>query len=340
MLLVMSSMSRESMEEKTVAGGEDTLPLAAGNVPVRAGSWWRRGALRRLNLPLVVWLLLCLIWGSTWLFIKLGLRDLPPFTFAGVRFVIASLILAVVVAIRRRPLPRTRRELGLIALTGLLAFTINYGLVFWGEQRISSGLPAILQTIIPVFGLVIAHYYLPEERITWPKLFGVLLGIAGVALIFSNQMTTEGPAALQGSVAIVIGAFAVAYANVLVKAYGARIDSATLALGQMICGVIPLLIIGITTEGNPLKLEWTPLALLSLGYLALVGSAIAFLLYYWLVRNIKVTNTMLIPLVTPLIAVTLGMLVLHEGLTWRIAVGGAGIMSGIGLIVTRRMRHG
>ena len=100
------------------------------------------------------------------MFIKLGLQDLPPFTFAGVRFIIAALIVAVVVVWRRKPLPRTRSEWGLIALTGFLSFTINYGTVFWGETRISSGLAAILQTIIPVFGLILAHYYLPEERIT------------------------------------------------------------------------------------------------------------------------------------------------------------------------------
>lgn len=336
----MSTISRESLENKIAVAGADEILLPAEGRIVPTIPWQQRGVLRRLNVPLLVWLLLCLIWGSTWLFIKLGLQDLPPFTFAGVRFVIAALILGAVVALRRRPLPHGRAEWGLIVVTGLLSFTINYGVVFWGETRISSGLAAILQTITPVFGLVIAHYYLPEERITWLKLGGVMLGIAGVALIFSNQMTHEGPAALWGSVAIVIGAFSVAYASVLVKARGGRIDSATLALGQMVCGMIPLLLIGITTEGNPFKIRWTPLALLSLGYLALVGSAIAFLLYYWLVRNTKVTNTMLIPLVTPLIAVVLGMLVLDESLTWRVAIGGAIIMSGISLIVTRRMKHG
>ncbi|HEY0405082.1 MAG TPA: EamA family transporter [Pyrinomonadaceae bacterium] len=336
----MSTISRESLENKIAIAGADEMLLPAESSIVQTIPWQQRGVLRRLNVPLLVWLLLCLIWGSTWLFIKLGLQDLPPFTFAGVRFVIAALILAVVVAWRRKPLPRGRKDWGLIVVTGILSFSINYGVVFWGETRISSGLAAILQTIIPVFGLVIAHYYLPEERITVLKLCGVLLGIAGVALIFSNQMTHEGPAALWGSVAIVIGAFSVAYANVLVKARGGRIDSATLALGQMICGLIPLLLIGITTEGNPFKMRWTTLALVSLGYLALVGSAIAFLLYYWLVRNIKVTNTMLIPLATPLIAVMLGMMVLGESLTWRIAVGGLVMMSGIGLIVTRRMKHG
>jgi drug/metabolite transporter (DMT)-like permease len=297
-------------------------------------------ASHKSKLPIIVWLVLALIWGSTWLFIKLGLEDLPPFTFAGIRFVIAAIILLLIVAIRRRPLPKDWRDWALIAGTGFLAFAINYGLLFWGEQRTSSGLAAILQTIIPVFGLVLAHLHLPEERITPEKLFGVVLGIGGVALIFSNQMATEGQAAFQGSVAIVIGAFGAAYSNVLIKARGGRLDYAVLAAGQMIFGLIPLLIVGILFEGNPLELRWTWLALISLFYLALVGSAVAFLLYYWLVRHMEVTKTMLIALVTPLIAVGLGMLVRGEELTWRIAVGGFCIMAGIGVIVLRRLKRG
>ena len=292
-----------------------------------------------MSRPVIVWLLLSLIWGSTWLFIKLGLQDLPPFTFAGVRFVIAAAILLIVIAVRRVPLPRERRDWLLIAMTGLMAFTVNYGLLFWGEQRTSSGLAAILQTIIPAFGLVIAHYYLPDERITPSKVCGIALGIVGVALIFSDQASVEGTQALVGSAAIVVGAFCVAYSNVLVKARARHIEPAVLAAGQMICGLVPLLLIGVTLEGNPFTFRWTPLALASLLYLALVGSAVAFLLFYWLVRNMDVTKTMLIPLVTPPIAVLVGWLVLDEGLTWRTATGALGIMSGIALIVTRKKRE-
>ncbi len=160
-----------------------------------------------MSRPVIVWLILSLIWGSTWLFIKLGLEDLPPFTFAGVRFVIAAAALLVVIAVRRVPLPRERRDWLLIALTGVLAFTVNYGLLFWGEGRTSSGLAAILQTIIPAFGLGIAHFYLPDERITPWKIGGLALGIAGVVLIFSDQASAEGKSALAGSAAIVTGAF-------------------------------------------------------------------------------------------------------------------------------------
>jgi drug/metabolite transporter (DMT)-like permease len=292
-----------------------------------------------MSAPVIVWLILCLIWGSTWLFIKLGLQDLPPFTFAGVRFVVAAAILLVVIAVRRVPLPRARRDWGLIALTGVMAFSVNYGLLFWGEHRTSSGLAAILQTIIPAFGLVIAHYYLPDERITLWKVCGIVLGIAGVALIFSDQASVKGTSALAGSAAIVVGAFCVAYSNVLVKARARHIEPAVLAAGQMICGLVPLLLVGVTFEGNPFAFHWTPLAVASLLYLALVGSAIAFLLFYWLVRNMDVTKTMLIPLVTPPIAVFLGWLVLDEGLTWRTAAGALGIMSGIALIVTRKKKE-
>jgi drug/metabolite transporter (DMT)-like permease len=286
----------------------------------------------------LVWLLLCLIWGSTWLFIKLGLKDLPPLTFAGIRFVIAAIILLVIIAVRRVPLPNKRRDLLLLALTGVLSFSLNYGLVFWGEQYITSGLAALLQSTLPAFGLIIAHYYLPGERMTLPKIAGVLLGVFGVGVIFSNQLQVAGPRALWGSAALVLSAFCAAYANVLVKTYGLNLQPSVLAAGQMVFGLVPLLLIGIPLEGNPLHYHWTAMAVTSLFYLAIVGTVIAFLLYYWLVHNMDVTKTMLIALVTPVGAVILGVLILKEELHWRTLFGGAMIITGIGLIVLRRTR--
>jgi drug/metabolite transporter (DMT)-like permease len=286
----------------------------------------------------LVWLVLCLIWGSTWLFIKLGLEDLPPLTFAGIRFVIAAIFLLVLIALRRVPFPRKRRDLMLLAVIGILSFSLNYGLVFWGEQYISSGLAALLQSTLPAFGLIIAHYYLPGEPMTLPRIAGVVMGVIGVGVIFSNQLRVSGPKALWGSAALVLSAFCAAYANVLVKAYCRHIDPAVLAAGQMMFGLIPLFLIGIPLEGNPFRFHWTPMALVSLLYLAIVGTVIAFSLYYWLVQNMKVTDTMLIALVTPVVAVVLGMIVLKETLEWRTLAGGLMIISGIALIVLRRPR--
>ena len=287
----------------------------------------------------LVWLTLCGIWGSTWLFIKLGLADLPPLTFAGIRFVIACLILASLIWIRRLPLPRLSSDWLLLALTGVMSFSVNYGLLFWGEQYISSGLAALLQATIPAFGLVIAHYYLPAERITPLKIVGIVLGVVGVAIVFSNQLSVAGGKALAGSVALVCSSAAVAYSNVLVKARAKHLNPTILAAGQMFFGLIPLFIIGVPFEGNPLHFRWTTMALFSLFYLAVVGSVIAFLLYYWLVHNMEVTKSMLIALVTPVVAVILGMLVLNEELSWRTVVGGVLIMFGIALIVVQRSQR-
>ena len=284
----------------------------------------------------VVWLILCVIWGSTWLFIKLGLADLPPLTFAGIRFVLASLILVAMILARGVRWPRTRHDWLLIAIVGFLQFTLNYGLVFWGEQHISSGLAAVLQSTFPAFGLVIAHLYLPYERMTPAKVGGVLLGVLGIIIIFSDQLHIAGHLALFGSVALVASAFFGSYSNVLVKAYGTKIDPQVLAAGQMICGFPPLLIVGIATEGNPFHIHWTTTALISLAYLVVVGSVIAFGLYYWLVRHMEVTKTMLIALVTPVVAVVLGMIVLHERLNWRLFAGGACIIGGLSMIVLRK----
>jgi drug/metabolite transporter (DMT)-like permease len=290
---------------------------------------------RRRAKTVGVWLLLCLIWGSTWLFIKVGLHDLPPLSFAGIRFVIAAALLAVIARIRRSALPRGRTEWSLLVRTGLLAFSVNYGLLFWGEQYVSSGLAALLQATIPVFGFLFANRMLPQERMTAAKLAGVSIGLAGVALIFSNQLGVEGSIAFRGSLAILIGAAACAYSNVQVKIHGGRIAPEVLAAGQMVFGLVPLLIAGLTLEGNPFRFAWTPLAWICLLYLAVVGSAVAFLAYYWLVRHMDVTKTMLIALVTPFVAVLIGIIVLGERINWQIAAGGVAIVAGISLVIRR-----
>src|SRR6185436_10149719 len=247
-------------------------------------------------------------------------------------------ILFTLIAARRLPLPRTRADWLLLVTTGVLSFSLNYGLLFWGEQYISSGLAALLQATIPAFGLVFAHVYLPEERMTLAKIFGIVMGVAGVGVVFSNQLSVAGPRALAGCAALVVGSACAAAANVLVKKDGAKLDPAILAGGQMFFGLIPLLVIGIPLEGNPLRFHWTRMAIIALFYLAIVGSVAAFLLYYWLVQHMDVTNTMLVALVTPVIAVTLGVLVLHEELNWRTFAGGAMIISGIGVIVLLRAK--
>jgi drug/metabolite transporter (DMT)-like permease len=287
----------------------------------------------------LVWLVLCGIWGSTWLFIKLGLADLPPLTFAGIRFVIAAAILFSIIGLRRIQLPRARADWTLLAITGILSFGLNYGLIFWGEQYISSGLAALIQATIPAFGLVFAHFHLPGERLSWARIGGVVLGVCGVAVVFSNQLAIAGRQALAGCVAVILSSIFVAYSNVLVKAYGKNLNPAIMAAGQMLFGLLLLLAVGIPLEGNPFRFHWTPMAVVALLYLAIVGSVIAFLLYYWLVLNMDVTKSMLIALVTPVVAVLLGMLVLDEEFGWRTLAGGAMIMLGIALIVVRTNRY-
>ena len=252
---------------------------------------------------------------------------------------IACTILFVIIRLRHLQLPRARADWILLAIAGTLSFGFNYGLVFWGEQYISSGLAALLQATLPAFGLVFAHLYLPGERLSWAKIGGVVLGVCGVGVVFSNQLAIAGRLALAGCVALILSAMFAAYSNVLVKKYGKHLDPAILAAGQMFFGLLLLLAVGISLEGNPLRLHWTPIALVALVYLAVVGSVVAFLLYYWLVLNIDVTKSMLIALVTPVVAVLLGMIVLDEQIGWRTLAGGAMIMLGIAFIVVRRAKN-
>lgn len=283
---------------------------------------------------LLAWLGLCAIWGSTWLAIKIGLHDLPPFLFAGLRFVVASGTLFLACAVARVPiLPRTAGDWPFLIGTGVLTFFFNHGFLFWGEQFIPSGLAAVLQATIPGFGLLVAPWLLPAERPTPRKVLGVLIGLAGVAGIFAHELHAGGRAAAWGSVAVVFAASSVATGNVLVKARGAHLPPAAMAAWQMVFGMVPLLAVGTWREGSPFSLHWTPASVGCLVYLAVIGSSVAFYLYYWLTARAPVTSVMTIALITPVSAVLLGWLVLGETLSWRTAVGAAVVLAGTTLVI-------
>src|SRR6184192_4145591 len=124
---------------------------------------------------------LCIIWSSTWLAIKLGLRDLPPISFVALRFVIAVVVLLAISIGRVRLLPPNWADLKLLAYTGVLMFCINYALLFWAELYVSSGLSAVLQATIPIFGMVFAHFIIPSEPLRGARIAGALVALAGVA---------------------------------------------------------------------------------------------------------------------------------------------------------------
>ncbi len=282
----------------------------------------------------LVWLFLGLIWGSTWLFIKIGLEDLPPFTLAGLRFALASVLMWGYIAVRRVHLSRSHRDWALMIGTGLLTFGLDYGLVFWGENHIPAGLTSILFSTMPLFVLVLAHVLVPAERITGLKLAGILVGIGGVALIFSNQLHVADTYAMWGGVAVLAGAMFAAISSVLIRRYGGRIDPVVLTTVQMTAGCLPLLWIAFALEGSPLSYRWTATAWTSLLFMAIVGSALAFALLYWLLKQIGAVRSGLIVPFSTVVAVVLGIVVLHEAFTWRTAVGGALVL--VGLVAASR----
>ncbi len=288
------------------------------------------------SLKVLVWVILCAIWGSTWIFIKIGLEDLPPISFAVARFLLAVVILFVIIRVQKIPLPKTRKEWGLIALTGVLQFSVNYSMVFWSEQYITSGLAAVLQAMITVFGLILAWIFLPNERITKLKIFAICLGITGVGVIFYDQLKVQSFMAFLGCVGVVIGSYAAAQASILIKARGGAFHPAGLVFAQMICGLPAIIVYSLIAEGNPLTFHWTWRAAICVVYLTLFGTIAAFWLYYWLLSRIESTKAMMISLVTPLLAVVIGAIVLGETLPPQTGLGGLLIISSIGLIVFRR----
>ncbi len=278
------------------------------------------------------WLTLCVVWSSTWLAIKIGLRDLPPVSFAAIRFVIAAAVLVAVSIGRVRLLPLRRSDYGLLAFTGILMFGVNYMSVFWGELHVSSGLAAVLHATIPIFGMIFAHWLLPDEPLKLQKVMGAVVALGGVMLICARLLSFHGLLSFWGGIGIALGGGAAAFSNVLMKKRAITLAPAMLAAWQMIFGFIPLLVLGYFVDGSPTQLHWTSTAIFCVVYLAIIGSSLTFLLLYWLLPRMTVTNLQTISLITPPGAVMLGWVWGGEKFPLWSLLGAALVLVGVWLI--------
>jgi drug/metabolite transporter (DMT)-like permease len=289
--------------------------------------------------PHIVFTGLCIIWGSTWLGIKVGLDYLPPFLFAGLRFAVATIVLVFFARLLHARIPRDRSGWFLMGFLGIFQLTIPYGLVFWGEQYISSGLAAVLFATLPFFVALFAHYFV-GERLTTVKVVGIVASFAGLVAIFWGDISIANistRASLLGGIAVVVSTASAAIANVVAKKYAAGIDPSFNVLVQSAICTIALLTLSVITESSAHPV-FNSVAVGAILYLGVFGSALAFVGLYWLLTQTTVTNTSLLAFITPILALILGWLVLSEVPDQNTSVGTVLILAGIYLTLNPSVR--
>jgi drug/metabolite transporter (DMT)-like permease len=273
---------------------------------------------------------LCWIWGSTWLAIKIGLTNVPPATSAAIRFVIAGVLLFGIVLATRAKLPRSAHFSWLVAGQGA-QLAINYYLIYWAEQTVPSGLTAVLFAVFPIFTSAIAALIFRIERFGPVNVLGLALGVAGLCIIFWSEVLLAARTSWLGMTAVVLSALVAAFGTTTMKRWGHEFPPlAVAAPSQLACGV---LLAGFALVVDRTRaIAFTPVAIGSIAYLAVFGSAVAFVSYYRLLRIVSATRAALLTYVTPIVAVVLGAVVAHETIGLRTLAGAALVFASIGLV--------
>jgi drug/metabolite transporter (DMT)-like permease len=280
---------------------------------------------------LAMYLLLCLIWGSTWLVIKVGYGGLGPFNVAALRFLAAGAVFAALIPLFRVRWARGTSEWTLVTFVGLVLFGLDFGLIYWGEQFLDSGLTAILFATLPLITILTAHVYLPGDRITARKLAGTILAFVGVVALFGDSVRLD-PSKAWPMAAIVASAACAAFAGIATKRHGGALHPATLNAPAMLIGAASLAATSLIV-GDGFRLPSTPAAWGAVAYLAFIGSVVTFLLYFTLLKTWNVTSLSFISVFTPAIALLLGFLFLDERPTLLVGVGAILILAGVTVAV-------
>lgn len=288
---------------------------------------------RRWLLP-AAFLLLGLIWGSSFLWIEITLEELPPATLTAERLTLAALAMLVFLAVTRAPRP-TRGDIGHFAVLGAVNAGFPIFIISWGQQFVDSGTAAVLNSLTPIFTLLIAGFLLRTESWSAIRVLGVLIGFAGAVVLASREFAfNPGPAAIAGAVGVTIGAASYAFGAVYIRHRIQSTDRYLLAGGTLMFAAVYIWILALAADGLPVLPSGAG-AVVGLLWLGLLGSFFAYVLYFFLISRLGATVATMVTYVFPVVGVALGVLVLDEVLDARLLLGTGLVVLGITIVGLR-----
>ena len=280
------------------------------------------------------WTVVCLIWGTTYLAIKVALETIPPFLMGGIRYLIGGTILAAWLVARREGLPPVR-EWGRLALLGFLMIALGNGGVVWAEQYLASGLTAVVIATSPFWMVAIDALFPGSDRLALRQWAGLFIGFCGIVLLMWPELSlggATGRATLLGILAVQIACAGWAVASAYTRRHALSRNVLGVAAVQMFFGGLSMTLAG-TATGEWAHLAFSSRTLWALVYLTLAGSVIAFAAYSYALRHLPIATVSLYTYVNPVIAVALGTLLLGEPFRVTMLVAAAAIV--VGMLVVR-----
>lgn len=291
---------------------------------------------REQTIAYAAFAIVCVVWGTTYLAIRIALDTVPPLLLTGSRFTIAGLIMLLVSRLRGEVIPRDLRTLAHLTFIGFLLVAVGNLAVVWAEQWVPSGLAALLVATAPFWMAIIEAFRKGGERLGTQGIVGMLIGFAGVAMLVTpggGAGATWSSAFLLGALAIQVGGFGWQYGSAHSKYKMKGVPLLASAALQMLSGGIIVTIAGFAIGEAP-RFALTPKTFAAMAYLTLFGSVLAYSAYVYALAHMRTTLTSLYAYVNPVVAVFLGWLILNEPLTWMSVVAMVIILAGVALVQT------
>lgn len=275
-------------------------------------------------------ILLGSIWSSSFLWIKIALQEVGPITLVAFRCLFGLLFGLGVIVIQRPSLPRGLRAWTPVLVLGIINVAVPFFLISWGEQSIDSGVASILDATVPLFTILAAHYLLRDDKITLPKVLGLLTGFAGVVVLMSRDIGVS-HSSLLGQLAVVLASMFYAGSAIYARKHTEEAPSIMRSVGPLLSSSAAMWLAAPLLEA-PLKLPALPLTWVGLLWLGILGSGFAFILLYRLIHDIGPTRTSMVTYLFPLGGVLLGVIFLKEQVTWEVVAGALLIIAGIAFV--------